>query len=260
MYHSRLVPITVAIILVLSLVTLATPGASAAQRGGNEQCVTANGGTVVNETVLDVEADGGTAIGDASGGQGNLSLTAASGDDNDGNGNGNNNNRNNNNGNNNNNNNNGNNNNNNNRDNNRRDWSAAPMQSTLEILFQEDTASAGNAGVATAAADGGVVSIGDVNSGGNAGNAIAIGDTVCPGVAPVHSGGGNASGGNAGGGGNTGGGQGGQVVRLPSTGTGIGAVDAGAAGSIALALGALGMAALAFGFRDDRRFFRAEGR
>jgi hypothetical protein len=145
--------------------------------------VTANGGTVVNETVLDVEADGGTAIGDASGGQGNLSLTAASGDD-DGNGNGNNNNRNNNNGNNNNNNNNGNNNNNNNRDNNRRDWSAAPMQSTLEILFQEDTASAGNAGVATAAADDGVVSIGDVNSGGNAGNAIAIGDTVCPGVAP----------------------------------------------------------------------------
>ncbi len=40
-----------------------------------------------------------------------------------------------------------------------------------------DTASAGNGGVATSAANGGVVSIGDVNSGGNAGNAIGIGDT-----------------------------------------------------------------------------------
>jgi hypothetical protein len=40
-----------------------------------------------------------------------------------------------------------------------------------------DTASAGNGGVATSAANGGVVSIGNVNSGGNAGNAIGIGDT-----------------------------------------------------------------------------------
>ena len=40
-----------------------------------------------------------------------------------------------------------------------------------------DTASAGNGGVATSAANGGAVSIGDVNSGGNAGNAIGIGDT-----------------------------------------------------------------------------------
>src|SRR5918995_1150237 len=35
-------------------------------------------------------------------------------------------------------------------------------------------ASAGNGGVATASADGGVVLIGDVNSGGNAGNAIGV--------------------------------------------------------------------------------------
>jgi hypothetical protein len=41
-----------------------------------------------------------------------------------------------------------------------------------------DTASAGNGGVATSAASGGVVSIGDVNSGGNAGNAIGVGDTA----------------------------------------------------------------------------------
>ena len=40
-----------------------------------------------------------------------------------------------------------------------------------------DTASAGNGGVATSAASGGVVAIGDVNSGGNAGNAVGIGDT-----------------------------------------------------------------------------------
>jgi hypothetical protein len=39
-------------------------------------------------------------------------------------------------------------------------------------------ASAGNGGVATASADGGVVLIGDVNSGGNAGNAIGVGDTT----------------------------------------------------------------------------------
>jgi hypothetical protein len=41
-----------------------------------------------------------------------------------------------------------------------------------------DTASAGNGGVATSAASGGVASIGSVNSGGNVGNAIGVGDTV----------------------------------------------------------------------------------
>jgi hypothetical protein len=40
-----------------------------------------------------------------------------------------------------------------------------------------DIASAGNGGVATSAASGGAVAIGDVNSGGNAGNAVGIGDT-----------------------------------------------------------------------------------
>ena len=43
-----------------------------------------------------------------------------------------------------------------------------------------DTASAGNAGVATASASGGAVAIGDINSGGNVGCAIGIGDTVGP--------------------------------------------------------------------------------
>src|SRR5918995_4276122 len=40
-----------------------------------------------------------------------------------------------------------------------------------------DIASAGNGGVATASANGGVVSVGDINSGGNVCNAIGIGDT-----------------------------------------------------------------------------------
>ena len=40
-----------------------------------------------------------------------------------------------------------------------------------------DIVSAGNGGVATSSANGGAVSIADVNSGGNAGNAIGVGDT-----------------------------------------------------------------------------------
>jgi hypothetical protein len=43
-----------------------------------------------------------------------------------------------------------------------------------------DVASAGNGGVATSSANGGAVSIGDINSGGNVCNAIGIGDTVGP--------------------------------------------------------------------------------
>lgn len=41
----------------------------------------------------------------------------------------------------------------------------------------QDIASAGNGGVATASANGGAVSVGDVNSGLNSGSAIAVGDT-----------------------------------------------------------------------------------
>ena len=44
-------------------------------------------------------------------------------------------------------------------------------------LAAQDIASAGTGGYATASANGGAVSLGDVNSGGNAGNAIAVGDT-----------------------------------------------------------------------------------
>ena len=249
--YSRLFPIAAAVILVLNLVTLSTASVDAAQRSGNDQCVAVSGGNILNETVLDVVADGGTAISDASAGVGNAAVVSDSGnDDNDNNRN--NNNRNNNN-------NNRNNNNNNNRNNNRNNWTSQSVQS-LEVLFQQDTASAGNAGVATASADGGVVSIGDINSGGNAGNAISVGDTICPGAAPVASGGGrDAGGGNAGGGRTAGeGGRGGQIRSLPST--GIGVLETGISGSLALALGALGMAALSLGFRHDRRLVRAGAR
>jgi hypothetical protein len=40
-----------------------------------------------------------------------------------------------------------------------------------------DIASAGNGGVATAWANGGAASVGNINSGGNAGNAIGVGNT-----------------------------------------------------------------------------------
>jgi hypothetical protein len=43
-----------------------------------------------------------------------------------------------------------------------------------------DIASAGNGGVATASANGGAVSVGNINSGGNVCNAIGIGDTFGP--------------------------------------------------------------------------------
>ena len=237
--------------LVLSLGAVTAPSAGAAQRG-DDLCVAISGGVVENATVLDVVADGGTAIGDAGGGTGNLALTADGGDDNDRDRGNNNNNRNNNN---NNNNRNNNNNNNNNRNNDRNDWSAESLQ-TLELRLQQtDTASAGNAGVATASADGGAVSIQDINSGGNAGNAISVGDTVCAGAAPekpAGGGGGYVAPSSGGGGGGSRGGRGGERVRaLPST--GVGELAAGANGSLFFALGALGLMGLSLGSRLDRR-------
>ena len=45
-------------------------------------------------------------------------------------------------------------------------------------MQEPEIASAGNGGVASSSADGGVAAIGDVNSAGNAGTAIGVGDTV----------------------------------------------------------------------------------
>jgi hypothetical protein len=62
--------------------------------------------------------------------------------------------------------------------------SVAGLAGTANAAAQfNDVASAGNGGVATASANGGAVSIGNINSGGNVGNAIAVGDTF--GIVPV---------------------------------------------------------------------------
>lgn len=61
----------------------------------------------------------------------------------------------------------------------------ALLGSTTTALARDlwlDAASAGNGGWAGADADGGAVSIADVNSGGNAGNSISVGNTTYGGV------------------------------------------------------------------------------
>ncbi len=243
MGNARFFSIATAAIVALNLGAVTVSSADAAQRGGNggsANCVAVSGGTVQNATALDVVADGGTSISDAGGGTGNLAADQGNNHD----GNNNNNNR---------------HNNNNNRNNNRNHWSAESLQSFEQRLLQTETASAGNAGVATSSANGGAVSIGDVNSGGNAGNAISIGDTVCPGAAVAPSGGGgNAGGGNVNAGNAGGGGRGGQVRALPSTGAGM--AETGANGSLLLALGALGLMGLSLGSRLERRVSPVAGR
>jgi hypothetical protein len=244
MRNPQFFSIATAAVVALNLGAVTVSSVDAAQGTGSERCVAVSGGTVQNATILDVMADGGTGIGDASGGSGN--LAAAAGNENDRNSGNNNNNNNNNNR----------NNNNNNNNNNRNNWSAESLQSLELRLQQIDTASAGNAGVGTASADGGAVSIGDINSGGNAGNAISVGDTVCAGAAHAPSGGGGKPDG-----GKTisdGGGRGGKIRALPST--GIGMTETGTSGSLLLALGALGMMGLSVGSRLDRRVPATAGR
>jgi hypothetical protein len=231
MGKGRVFSIATAAVVVLNLGIVTASGADAAQGGANDLCVAVSGGTVQNATVLDVAADGGTAIGDASGGSGN--LAAAAGRDNNRH--------------------NGNNNRRHGRDNNRNDWTSESLDVLEQRLLQTDTASSGNGGVVTVSADGGAVSIQDINSGGNAGNAISIGDTVCPGAVSNAPGGGKAPAGNAGGGG-----RGGKVSKLPRT--GVGELGVSTSGSLILALGALGMMGLAVGSRLDRRGVRIGGR
>ena len=111
-------------------VSLVGGGLMAAPVAAQDDCgVAIYGGDVLNETVIDLNANGGTAISDASGGWGNEAVTGGRNVDN------------------------------------------------------VDIASAGNGGVANAAANGGAISTGNINSGGNVGNAISVGDTTC---APVY--------------------------------------------------------------------------
>jgi hypothetical protein len=226
MGNGRFFSIATAAVVVLNLGVVTASGADAAKSGSNDLCVAINGGTVQNATVLDIAADGGTGIGDASGGNGNLAAEAKSGHNND---------------------------NKNHHNNNHHNWTSESLGAFEQRLLQTDTASSGNGGVATAAANGGVVSIQDVNSGGNAGNAISVGDTHCPGAVMSNApsgGGGKAPSGNV----STGGGRGGQVRALPST--GVGELGTGGSSSLLLALGALGMLGLSVGSRLDRRAFQ----
>jgi hypothetical protein len=104
--------------------------------------VVIDGGTVTNTTTLDLSADGGTGIGDSSGGDDNL-ATSGEDDDRDRN-----------------------------RNRNKKD------RNRNDRAENEETAAAGNGGVSDAGADGGAIAVENVNSGGNVGNAIAVGDTV----------------------------------------------------------------------------------
>ena len=74
MRNARWISMATAAVLALNLGAVTVSSADAAQRGGSGSCVAVSGGTVQNATVLDVMADGGTGIGDASGGSGNLAA------------------------------------------------------------------------------------------------------------------------------------------------------------------------------------------
>lgn len=103
-------------------------------------------GTVTNTTTLDLSADGGTGIGDSSGGDDNLATTGGDDDkDHDKKG---------------------------NNKNNKKDNRDRDDDDDGEI------SAAGNGGLSDAGADGGAITMENVNSGGNVGSAIAVGDTV----------------------------------------------------------------------------------
>lgn len=95
-----------------------------------------------------------------------------------------------------------------------------------------DTASAGNGGVATSAANGGAVSLGNINSGGNVGNAISVGNTVCNAVAAEEAAPAEEVAAEE------------EVVALPET--GVGGVDFG---SLFAVLASVGAAGASFGLR-----------
>ena len=110
--------------------------------GAHGECaagpVSIDGGNVDNSTNIDIDASGGTAIGDASGGSGN--LAAATGNDDGGRGLG------------------------------------GPIRSRYGLGargngggYGGDAASAGNGGIAGVSANGGIVVIDEINSGGNRG-------------------------------------------------------------------------------------------
>ena len=114
-----------------------------------------DGGTVDNSTNIDIDAGGGTAIADSSGGSGNLAAVNDNGNDDDRGGGG-------------------------------------PIRSRYGLGargnggYGGDTAAAGNGGNAGASADGGIVVIDEINSGGNQGNTIEVGDICAGPTEPVY--------------------------------------------------------------------------
>ena len=119
--------------------------------GGGGTCgpVYVDGGTVDNSTNLNIDAGGGTAISDASGGSGNVATLSDDGNDR---------------------------------------ANGGPIRSRYGIGARGggsgNGASAGNGGIAGSSADGGIVVIDEINSGGNEGNTVNVGD-ICAGPAPV---------------------------------------------------------------------------
>jgi hypothetical protein len=118
--------------------------------------ISINGGNVDNSTNINIDASGGTAIGDASGGNGNLAAVSGN-DDSGGNG------------------------------------GRGGLHGLIQSRYGlggggngGDSASAGNGGIANASADGGIVVIDEINSGGNQGNTIEVGDICAGPAAPVH--------------------------------------------------------------------------
>ena len=115
--------------------------------GGGGTCgpVYIDGGNVDNSTNLNIDASGGTAISDASGGSGNVATLSDDGNDH---------------------------------------ARGGPIRSRYGIGARGggsgNGASAGNGGIAGSSADGGIVVIDEINSGGNEGNTVNVGD-----IAPV---------------------------------------------------------------------------
>jgi hypothetical protein len=118
-----------------------TPSSAPVCHDGAPATVSIDAGTVTNTTTLDLSADGGTSIGDSSGGDDNLATTG-DGEKKDDHGKGN-----------------------------------GKGKNNKHDDASEEDAAAGNGGVSDAGADGGAIAVENVNSGGNVGSAIAVGDT-----------------------------------------------------------------------------------
>src|SRR5215218_6848021 len=118
----RLVPVA-AMLIGVSVMTPAASATSCYQPSN----IAVSGGRVSNETTLDLSADGGVAVSNANGGNGNAAAGGAGG-----------------------------------------------------IFGNGGDAAAGNAGVAVASANGGMIDLDDINSGNNSGNTVVVNSGSSP--------------------------------------------------------------------------------